>query len=881
MIPILYAATETAFTTNGIGRLAEITNCVVTEERNGIFECEFDYPVTGKRYADIAEGKIIYCTYDDSGDKEPFVIYRRSAPIDGIVTFNAHHISYRLSNVILKPITASGIAATFTAFTNANNLMTSNPFTFWTNKSTAGTFKTEDPVSIRSILAGTEGSVLDVFGTGEYKFEKFLVRLYTNRGSDNNVTIRYGKNLTNLKQEIDAETVYNSVVPYYNSGDNHVYGSVVKRTGTADADVVAVPLDLTSKFSGTVPTTAQLNSAAATYLSSNEPWLAGETLDVDFVALWQTQEYENIAPLERVKLCDTVTVSYPALGIVNAKIKVIKTEYDVLGEKYKKITLGTPKASFAETILTAAGNMINDDTRSLVSQDVMAAAIQHATDLISGGLGGHVVFQYDANGKPQEILIMDTEDISTAVHVLRMNVNGIGFSSNGINGPYSSAWTLDGSFVADFITAGHLSANRIQGGILTLGGNNNADGQIQMYNASGTLIGDWNVTKLSNQYFSTNIYNEQDWAGNPPDPSRSPLSESYYTVENAWNALPGFSGVVRTYTYNTQTQTWDMTAVRNRMYSWGNNFRFSRAIFPDGGIKFAISSDDVDEYAHIELRPLGQPSPDRNIGFAVYNDNGTTDSTHPLVNQLGLVTATTTRDGFMSSSHVTTLNGKLNNTNDTFTGTLTLHGDIATNGTGYGMKLYDGTNNYYGIYDNNSNFWMGANGGSGATHRGNTYISAGWNTTDNVANSTIYVSIPASRNGGSNASNYAVYHANNYTSMPAATASAKGLMTAAQFTKLSNCKVGEFKLANKSIPIGNIAANSYADSSATSVAETGYTFLGVIGHVNSARGFYLSGIDCNSTNNTVTLSARNITSSQISSATCTVRCLYYKAPATS
>ena len=117
--------------------------------------------------------------------------------------------------------------------------------------------------------------------------------------------------------------------------------------------------------------------------------------------------------------------------------------------------------------------------------------------------------------------------------------------------------------------------------------------------------------------------------------------------------------------------------------------------------------------------------------------------------------------------------------------------------------------------------------------------------------------------------------------MPAATASAKGLMTAAQFTKLSNCGVGSLKLASKSIPIGDITAGGYKDSAATDVAESGYTFLGVIGHENSARGFYLSGIVCNSTNNTVKLSARSVTTSAITGATCTVRCLYYKAPATS
>ena len=319
MIPILYESTETTFTSNGLGRLADITNCVATEERNGVFEVEFDYPITGKIYNSIKEGRIIYCTHDDSGEKQPFIIYRRSAPIDGIVTFNAYHISYRLSNVILKPITASGIAATFNAFTNNNNLMTTNPFIFWTDKSTSGTFKTTHPVSIRSILAGTEGSVLDVFGGGEYKFDHFTVRLYASRGSDNHVTILYGKNLSDLKQEVNSGEVYNSVVPYFDNGTNAVYGSVVSRSGTSPGNIVAVPLDLTGEYSNTVPTTSQLESKAATYLTSNTPWLSSETLDVDFVALWQTEEYASIAPLERVKLCDIVTVNYPALGITNAK----------------------------------------------------------------------------------------------------------------------------------------------------------------------------------------------------------------------------------------------------------------------------------------------------------------------------------------------------------------------------------------------------------------------------------------------------------------------------------------------------------------------------------------------------------------------------------
>ena len=99
--------------------------------------------------------------------------------------------------------------------------------------------------------------------------------------------------------------------------------------------------------------------------------------------------------------------------------------------------------------------------------------------------------------RPEEILIRGTADVATAMHVLRINVNGIGFSSTGINGPYTSAWTLDGHFVADFITAGTMLANRIRGGTLALGGNNNGYGTLVVDDASGNVIGQWNNLGLS------------------------------------------------------------------------------------------------------------------------------------------------------------------------------------------------------------------------------------------------------------------------------------------------------------------------------------------------------------------------------------------------
>ena len=460
MIPILYSATETAFTSNGLGRLFDCVECLVTEERNGLFECEFKYPITGRHYADIVEGCYISCTHDDDGDRQPFRIYRRSAPIDGVVTFNARHISYVLSNIIVSPFTAANIGAAFTGF--GTYAINTNPFTFWTDKTTVATFKVDNPTSIRGIMGGVEGSILDVYG-GEWDYDGLTVKLWAARGTNSGVTIRYGKNLSDINQTKDAGNTYNSVVPFWRGDVNGVDtlvtvpGYLVTAAGVTDP--VPVVMDMSGDFDSQ-PTANQLQTAAAAFLANNTPWVPSETLKVDFVALWQTSDYADVANLQKVRLCDTVNVVYPALGVTATGIKVVKVIYDVLRERYAEMELGEPSVNFSD-VLTAESaamiNKVNTDTKSFFESE-----IAHATDLITGGQGGYVRFGLNAYGQPEEIYIMDTASILTATNILRLNKNGIGFSTNG-GSTYSTAWTIDGLFVADFIKSGTLSTVMIQG----------------------------------------------------------------------------------------------------------------------------------------------------------------------------------------------------------------------------------------------------------------------------------------------------------------------------------------------------------------------------------------------------------------------------------
>lgn len=475
MIPILYDRAEKHFTTNGIGRLSDCISCTVTEERNGIYECEFKYPITGEHYSDIKEDMIIAVTHDNKGDIQPFDIYARSAEIDGVVTFYAHHVSYRLSDVVVAPFDASGVADALRCIgTEAINY---NEFTFWTNKTGTAEYKNKVPNIARAMLGGQEGSILDVFGTGDYEFDKFLVRLYANRGSDSGVEIRYGKNLADIEQKYDISSTYNAVVPYWTNPDGEVKllpeymivysGATIRETTLTDEDLViirnesyepieigyriidAIPMDLSSDFQEE-PTDQEMRDLAQSRFESNEGWLPDENINVDFVQLWQTEEYANFAPLQRVGLCDTVSVYYPELGVEKVKTKVIKVVYNVLTEQYDSIELGKLQTTLAQTITS--------DARAEILQEVPTYdALEREFDLIRGGLGGYVVMNVNANGQPQEILIMDDPDRTQAVNVIRMNKNGIGFSQNGYNGPFNSAWTIDGTFYADWIKTGLLS----------------------------------------------------------------------------------------------------------------------------------------------------------------------------------------------------------------------------------------------------------------------------------------------------------------------------------------------------------------------------------------------------------------------------------------
>ena len=472
MKPILFPVDATTFTTNGLGRMADAVSCRVTEERNGAYQLEMVYPVDGIHFADVAERMILYAIHDDRKDRQPFRIYEITRPMNGLVTIRARHISYDLNKIVVEPFTAGSCAAAMDGL--RTHSATGNPFTFWTDKETVADFSSSVPAACRSLLGGSQGSILDVYGTGEYAWDHWTVKLYLHRGRDTGVTIRYGKNLTDLEDTVDVSGTYNAVYPYWYSEEEGLveltekvlYADLTDENGNpVDLPTEVSPLDLSSAWE-TKPTEEQLRQRAARHLTNNTPWEESRNIKVSFVALWQTEEYKDVAALERLCLCDTVTAIHKGLG-VKAKKKIIKVVYDVLLERYQSMELGDTTKSFTSALKADIASQMDGLRESVPSKSFLAQSIERATDLLRGGMGGYVITVTNANGQPIEQLIVDNPDLSQATQVWRWNINGLGYSSTGYDGPYTSAITMDGHIVADFVDTGTLNANIIKAGILS------------------------------------------------------------------------------------------------------------------------------------------------------------------------------------------------------------------------------------------------------------------------------------------------------------------------------------------------------------------------------------------------------------------------------
>lgn len=414
MIPILYDTNETEFVSNGLGRLRDCISCTVTEERNGVYECDFEYPVDGVNYELIQVGRIIGVSHDDASrtrttsvrgaledendenltdengivltasrevlvpeyDLQPFDIVSYTRPIDGVVTFHCTHISYRQSYMT---VTGTGINSLADAFALLDNAEPDNPFSYQTDKDSTGYMSAANgvPKTVRSMLGGIEGSILDTYG-GEYEWDKFNVILHSARGVERDFFIRYGVNMLDYEEELDTQGTYSSCIPYWTDGTKVVVGDRQDSGGsTITGRGECAPLDVSDKFEKK-PTKAQVEAMGLSVMNAKNPMIPSQNIHVEFVRL-QDLGYEDIENLLDCRLCDTIRVVFPHYN-TTGKFKIVKTVWNVLADRYDSMELGDLSVTLAEALGISSGDRQN------VGDNVITTLV---TKTLSNGIGAN------------------------------------------------------------------------------------------------------------------------------------------------------------------------------------------------------------------------------------------------------------------------------------------------------------------------------------------------------------------------------------------------------------------------------------------------------------------------------------------------------------
>lgn len=340
MVPILYdTITEgTVPTSFGLGCLSDALECSVDESRNSVYELTLTYAAQGVHADEIKVDRYIKAQPNFTDSPQLFQIYKVGKVLNGRFEINAKHISYILSDKVIASGTANNVVSACALLTAQ-----AGGFTINTDKNTAGDFEITEPSSVKSWFGGKKGSLLDVYGGGEWYYNNFTATLKANRGvTTPRATIRYGKNLTALSQTIDASNLYTHVLAYFKNDETKVTGNEVA-TGLSGSKRVLV-LDASGEFQDP-PTTADLDSFSTSYIGSHNLTTPKNNFTLNFVQSGQL--------FDRVDLCDVVNVYFEQYDI-NASVKCIRVKWDVLRGRYIETEFGDPKANITDTISDAS-----------------------------------------------------------------------------------------------------------------------------------------------------------------------------------------------------------------------------------------------------------------------------------------------------------------------------------------------------------------------------------------------------------------------------------------------------------------------------------------------------------------------------------------------
>ncbi|MRJ28947.1 hypothetical protein FDP48_03110 [Enterococcus faecalis] len=503
MIPVIFKPGEKDFTTNGLGRLIDATRCEITEEANGKYELEMDYPAIS-RFSDYFENG--YQIKSKPNDLEEYHIFEikqtfKDTFTNSIVIY-AQSRTYKLGNRQVRLVTVDNRNGSEAMKLIEQNMDEPCDIKLHSDINTASSTIFEAR-NVLNCIAGEQGSLLQYWG-GEIKREPFKLSLLRRRGRDNVGTVRYGKDLKGLTIKFDWQSIVTKVLPFaeLQSGadgtSQRIYGDAVKSEYINKyPDVYAQYVQFTEDQG--VKDLSSLNKAAGKYFTtlypgSDKPKVS---IELEIEKLTDSEEAKEFAKMRNYNLFDTFTV-YHKFYDIDIQTKVTGIVYDALAEKTIKITAGDIQVAFYKQ----QSQDFQEAIKTLTKKDYMSNFIDYITDLINGVKGGSIL-QYPKN-RPHTLYFMDTDSTDTAKNVIAINNQGIGFSTTGWKGPFRNAWTIDGILNADFIRAGKIRSDIFEtsfnayGDILRL-----VNGALQAWNGKTKIM---ELTKQGLEFWNGNSH---------------------------------------------------------------------------------------------------------------------------------------------------------------------------------------------------------------------------------------------------------------------------------------------------------------------------------------------------------------------------------------
>lgn len=451
---ILYETGTTDFSKNGLGFLNDVISANVIDAINGEYSLTFEYPIDSTMSNEIKEGRIVKCKVAD-GSYQCFIIKNIVKTYEEM-TVKCNHLFYLLLDDFAEDIYPQGLSPKpFLEWVLAR-LNYQLPFTVTSDISSTATARYVRRNAVDIILGDSDNTMKSLFGM-ELDRNNWNIGLKARLGANNGEKLIYGKNINGINVTIDDTGVYTRIMPIgfdglllpelYVDADNildYPYPRICLYDFPNikyDPNDASAYQTLNDAYQALRDATEELYDKGINYPKIN--------IDIDWLELSKTEEYKNYSSLERVHLGDTITSNIFGMDY---ETRVIQTTYNPLTDRVIEFQIGTFQPTF-----TSYTTQLSEKVQEVNPDSILAQASQNATNLINSAMGGYV---YKTQN---ELYIMDTNDPATAQNVWRWNINGLGYSSTGINGTYGLAMTMDGAIVADFITAGQIDTSVING----------------------------------------------------------------------------------------------------------------------------------------------------------------------------------------------------------------------------------------------------------------------------------------------------------------------------------------------------------------------------------------------------------------------------------